>query len=84
MASVEGRHGRRFTQSSSQEDTSVAIKKASDYTIETRRNGRFSVHKRGGGLINGEEKTKILQAAGKVKVLKAKAKPAPEADAPAT
>jgi hypothetical protein len=47
--------------------------------VVKRRNGRFSVRKRGGGLINGAEKTKFLQESGKVKVLKAKAKPAAEA-----
>ena len=70
-----------FIPTSGQEDTPVAIKKASDYKVVKRRNGRFAVRKRGGGLINGEEKTKALQAAGKVKVLKPKAK---AEEAPAT
>ena len=64
----------RFT---GEEDIPMAIKKASDYKIEKRRNGRFVVKKRGGGLLHGEEKTKVLQAAGKVKVLTPKAKEAP-------
>jgi hypothetical protein len=70
-----------FIPCSGQEDTPVAIKKASDYTFVKRRNGRFAVRKRGGGLVHGEEKTKALQAAGKVKVLKSK--PKAEAETPA-
>lgn len=59
------------------------VKKAPKFKIKQRGNGRFVVTKRGGGVINGEEKVKILQEAGKIKKLKAKAKPEGEA-APAT
>lgn len=50
--------------------------KAKPYKISTKKSGRFMVTKRGGGLINGEEKTKILLEAGKIKKLKPKAKEA--------
>ncbi len=50
------------------------MKKAKDYKIEKRGDGRFSVRKRGGGTINGAEKLKILLDAGVVKAPKAKAK----------
>lgn len=58
------------------------MKKAAAHKIVKKKNGRYEVHKRGGGLINGAEKLKILQDAGKVKKLKPKAKA--EAEAPAT
>ena len=48
--------------------------KAKPHKIAKKRSGRFLVVKRGGGLVNGEEKTKILQEAGKVKKLKVKVK----------
>lgn len=50
------------------------MKKASSYKISKKRSGRFVVEKRGGGVINGEAKVKILQDAGKLKKLKPKAK----------
>ena len=53
------------------------MKKAAVHKIVKKKNGRYSVQKRGGGLINGAEKLKILQDAGVVKKLKAKAKAAP-------
>lgn len=36
------------------------MEKHAPYTIKKRKDGRYSVVKRGGGFINGEEKTKIL------------------------
>lgn len=57
------------------------MKKAPKFKIKQKANGRFLVTKRGGGVINGEEKVKILQEAGKIKKLKAKAKPAAEGEA---
>ena len=60
------------------------MKKASPYKVVKRRNGRHVVRMRGGKLVNGPEKTKILIEAGLVKKLKPKAKDAaPAADAPA-
>ncbi len=58
----------------------MAIKKAGAFKIKERRNGRFQVLKRGGGRVNGDEKTKVLQEAGKVKKLKPKAKEAAAAE----
>jgi hypothetical protein len=63
------------------EEHPVAIKKASAVKVVKRRNGRYVVRKRGGGLINGAEKTTALEAAGVVKKLKPKAKPAAEGEA---
>ena len=60
------------------------VKKAPAFKIKQRGNGRFVVTKRGGGVINGEEKVKILQEAGKIKKLKAKAKAEGEAAPAAT
>ncbi len=57
------------------------VKKAGPYKISQRRNGKFMVTKRGGKIIHGEEKVKILQDAGKLKKLKPKKKD--EAAAPA-
>ncbi len=50
------------------------VKKAADFRITKKRNGRNIVEKRGGGLINGPEKTKILEEAGAIKKMKPKAK----------
>ena len=52
----------------------MAVKKAAAYKAVKRRNGRFQVEKRGGGLVNGPEKTKVLQELGLVKKLTPKAK----------
>lgn len=57
------------------------MKKAADYKIVKKKNGRFAVRKRGGGLVNGADKLKVLQDAGKVKKLKPKAKAEGEAQA---
>ncbi len=57
------------------------MKKAPAFKIKQRGNGRFVVTKRGGGVINGAEKVKILQDAGKLKKMKAKAKPAADGEA---
>ncbi len=55
----------------------------SEYRFSEKRNGKFIVRKKGGKMVNGEEKTKALIQAGKVKKLKAKAKPAADAAAEA-
>lgn len=47
------------------------------YSIKKRKDGRYSVVKRGGGYINGLEKTKILLEA-KLITTKLPAEPAPE------
>jgi hypothetical protein len=54
---------------------------AAAYKIKKKKNGRFSVVKKGGKTINGEEKLKILIEAGIVK--QAMPKPAPVEEAPA-
>jgi hypothetical protein len=59
------------------------VKKAKAHKIGKKRNGKFIVIARGGKLVNGPEKTKILQAAGKVKTLTPKKKDAPAEGAPA-
>lgn len=59
------------------------MKKAAAHKIEKRKDGRFTVRKRGGALINGPEKAKILQDAGVVRKMKPKAK-AEAAAEPAT
>ncbi len=57
------------------------VKKAAEFTIETKRNGRFMVRKRGGKLVNGADKVAFLQEKGKLKKLtpkkKVEAEPAP-------
>lgn len=55
------------------------VHKASGLQVKKKRNGRFYVKKRGGGVVNGEEKVKVLVDAGVIKALKKKA--APSADA---
>ncbi len=57
------------------------MKKAAQVKVTKKRNGRFMVRKRGGGLLHGADKVKVLEEKGVVKKLKAKAKP--EAEAPA-
>jgi hypothetical protein len=52
----------------------VHVKKASSTKVVKKRNGRYMVRKRGGGLINAADKVKALQDAGVVKKLKPKAK----------
>ena len=59
------------------------MKKANTQKVVKKRNGRFMVRKRGGGLVNGADKAKFLEDAGVVKKLKAKAKPAAEGEAQA-
>ncbi len=58
--------------------------KAATYEIKKKRSGRFFVKKRGGGVISGDEKTKILLDKGLIKTGLKKA-PEPEAteEAPA-
>jgi hypothetical protein len=53
------------------------VKKAKNYKILKRGDGRFQIVKRCGGRINGAEKLKILQEAGVVTVMKPKLKEAP-------
>lgn len=57
------------------------VKKAKATKIAKKRNGRFMVLKRGGGIINAADKVKTLEDAGKIKKLKPKAKDAPAAPA---
>ena len=57
------------------------MKKAKSVKATKKRNGRYMVCKRGGKVINGEDKVKFLQEAGLAKKLKAKAKPAAVAPA---
>ncbi len=49
-------------------------KKHPGMKLGKKRNGRYLVKKRGGGMVNGPDKAKFLQDAGVVKVLKPKAK----------
>ncbi len=58
----------------------MAIKKAGAFKIKERRNGRFQVLKRGGARVNGADKTRVLEEAGKIKKLKPKAKEAAAAE----
>lgn len=60
------------------------MKKAAAHKVVKKKNGRYSVEKRGGGMINGPEKTKILQDAGLIKKMKPKAKAEAAPAAPAT
>lgn len=55
------------------------VKKAGNLKVKKKRNGRHYVQKRGGGVLNGEEKVKFLVEAGVLKPVKKK-----QADAPAT
>lgn len=55
------------------------MKKAADFKITKKKNGRFLVKKRGGGTINGDAKTKILIDTGTIKAKMKKAAPAEEA-----
>jgi hypothetical protein len=55
------------------------VKKSPEFQIVERRDGRFAVRKRGGGFVNGAEKTKILSEAGKIKL----SKPSKKEEAPA-
>ena len=41
--------------------------KAPSYQVQKKRSGKFFVRKRGGGVINGEEKIKILVDKGLIK-----------------
>lgn len=53
-----------------------AKKKNPDYKLIAKRSNRWSVLGKDGKYINGEEKVKILLAAGKIKVAKSKKKAA--------
>lgn len=50
-------------------------KKKPNLQVAKKRNGRYMVKKRGGGLVNGPDKTKFLVEAGLIKLPIAKAKP---------
>jgi hypothetical protein len=50
------------------------LKKAKATKVVKKRNGRFMVRKRGGGLLKAADKVKALEEAGVVKKLKPKAK----------
>ena len=60
------------------------VKNSKDGKIVKKRNGRYAVKNEKGQWVNGEEKVKILSAAGliKVSIPKKKEEPAPE-EAPA-
>lgn len=53
-------------------------KKAAEYTVLKRRDGRYAVQGNDGKFINAEEKIKILIAEGLVKAPEPKAEPAAE------
>lgn len=54
------------------------VKKASNVRVAKKRNGRYLVKKRGGGLLNGEAKVQALVEAGVLKPQVKKAAPATE------
>ena len=56
-------------------------KKAAEYTVLKRRDGRYAVQGKNGKFINAEEKVKILIAEGLVTAPEPKAKEEPVADA---
>jgi len=59
------------------------LAKAADHEIKKKRNGRYYVAKRGGGVVNGEEKAKILVDKGLVKTgLRKPPEEAPTEEAP--
>ena len=53
------------------------MKKATTLKVLKKRNGKFYVRKRGGELVNGAEKQKVLVEQGKVTLPKSKVKEAP-------
>ena len=57
-----------------------------EYQIVKKRSGKYSVVKKGGSYINGEEKTKILQSEGLIKKMnpKKQAEPTPSEEPAAT
>ncbi len=59
------------------------MKKAADLQLTQKRNGKWAVKKRGGGLLNGEEKLKFLAEAGKIKLPTPKKVETPAEEAPA-
>ena len=64
------------------------MKKAADLQLIQKRNGKWAVRKRGGGLLGGEEKLKFLAENGKIKLptpkkVETPAEEAPAEDAPA-
>ena len=60
---------------------STTAKSKDGFKVTERRNGRFTVKKRGGKLVSGEAKVKVLLERGLIKKMKPKAK-AEEAAAP--
>lgn len=61
---------------------SLAVKKASQLKAVKKRNGRYMVRRRGGGLVSAADKVTFLQDQGLVKKLMGKAKPAEGESAP--
>ena len=57
-----------------------------EYKIVKKRSGKYSVVKKGGKIVNGEEKVKILQSEGLIKKMnpKKQAEPTPSEETPAT
>ena len=56
------------------------LKKKTEFVAVKRKDGRFSVRKRGGGMVNKEEKVKFLAEKNLIKTMKPKAKEAPAAE----
>ena len=50
------------------------VKRAADVKVIKKRNGRYSVKKRGGGLLKADEKVKVLQDKGLLKKMTPKKK----------
>lgn len=54
------------------------MQKSAPHQIKKRKDGRYMIQKRGGGTINGEEKTKILMEAGLIEAKLKTKEPATE------
>ena len=50
------------------------VKRAPDVKVVKKRNGKFTVKKRGGGIVNAEAKVKVLQEKGLIKKMNPKKK----------
>lgn len=57
------------------------VKKAADLQAVKKKNGRYSVKKRGGGYLSGMDKVKFLLDAGLIKTGLPKEAPAEESEA---
>lgn len=55
------------------------VKKSGNLQVKKKRNGRYLVKKRGGGVVNGDAKVQALVDAGVLKPQTKKAAPAAEA-----